>query len=132
MKWKPIWLRRKPNPTGSRRTISNGQKGRGDGPTLLRLIHKRKAEEMMPITRSNLKPLLVLIVAAISAGITYIVQHHQADLLRQENRDLIAKQEKLAKERDSALESERSRTNELEQLRKHQNELLRLRGELSQ
>jgi hypothetical protein len=87
---------------------------------------------MMPITRSNLKPLLVLIVAAISAGITYIVQHHQADLLRQENRDLIAKQEKLAKERDSALESERSRTNELEQLRKHQNELLRLRGELSQ
>ena len=78
----------------------------------------------------NIKSITALAAAAVAAGTgTHLLQQREANRLRSENQNLIAQQEQLTTERDTAL-STAANKDELERLRKDQSELLRLRGEV--
>jgi len=79
----------------------------------------------------NLKSITAVIAAAIAAGTgTYLVQQHTADQLRAENQKLVAAEQILTTERDTALAAANSNTDELKRRQSEKDELLRLRGEV--
>ena len=79
----------------------------------------------------NMKSIAAIVTAALTAGTaTHFVQQREADRLRNDNRQLVAEQDKLTGERDAALAGASSDKNELARLQKNQSELLRLRGEV--
>ena len=77
----------------------------------------------------NIKSVAAIVVAALAAGTgTYLVQQRDVTRLRNEHLSLVAQQERLISERDTALSTATANNNELEGLRKDRSELLRLRG----
>ena len=73
-----------------------------------------------------------LIVATLAAAVgTGIYEARQAAQVREQNQKLIAQQEQLARERDTALSDTAAKEEELDRLRKDKNELLRLRGQVA-
>jgi len=79
----------------------------------------------------NIKSIAAIVAAALAAGTgTNWIQQGQANRLRKENLRLIAQQEELANERDTALSAASQKNNDLEQLRKETRELPKLRGEI--
>lgn len=79
----------------------------------------------------NIRSISAIVAAAVAAGTgTHLVQKREADRLRSENQNLVAQQEQLTGERDTALASASNSTEELDRLRKEKIELLRLRGEV--
>jgi RNA polymerase sigma factor (sigma-70 family) len=79
----------------------------------------------------NLKSISAIVVAAVAAGTgTHLVQKRETDRLRSENQNLVAQQEQLTGERDTALAAAAGKDGELQQPQKDKSELLRLRGEV--
>lgn len=81
------------------------------------------------IAMTTLQKTFISVTVAALAG-TGIYEARQASRLRDENRNLTAKQEALSNERDAALSAMTAGKDELDRLQKNQLELLRLRGEV--
>jgi hypothetical protein len=81
------------------------------------------------IAMTTLQKTLITAAIVVVAG-AGIYETRQVSRLRDENRNLTAKQEQLLNERDAALLASTGNKVELERLHQNQNELLRLRGEV--
>ena len=81
----------------------------------------------------NLKSIVAIVAAAVTAGTsTFLVQQREANRLRTENETLVAAQEKLTAERETALASAATVSQEMDPRQKEKNELLRLRNAVGQ
>ena len=73
----------------------------------------------------------VIVAAAVAAATgTHWLHEGEANRLRKEKQSLIAQQEQLTSERDTALSAASQKNNDIEQLRKEKSELPKLRGEV--
>ena len=79
----------------------------------------------------NIKSMTAIVAAAVAAATgTYWLHEGEANRLRKEKQSLIAQQEQLTSERDTALSAASQKNNDIEQLRKEKSELPKLRGEI--